>query len=207
MLSQGTIRALAALPLLVACDDAALTSPGSFPVSFTVINHLAAPVTIAVDGEPILGLKPGTGSALTVPSTAQWLTWSSAKPMDPAGRPVPDDLGDVQVAIGGINRVLEISNVVGDQPYITAEFFNVTSRAAYIGVHDGTSVACAARLPAASNVAGYTRIGYYRLTAVMELRAYRDTACTGSFVTWSAERLRSYMARSGLIALTIDTPP
>lgn len=207
-LATARVVCLGGLACALACagaDDP--SAPDEFPVSFVVTNKLVAPVTIAIDGMPYLGLKAGSSSSLTVPSTAQWLTWNSAKPMDGASQPIPDDIGDVTVAIGGINRALEISNVIADQTYITVEFFNTTGASVSIGVYDGISVSCAGRLPAASNVSGYTRIGYYRLKPETEIRAYRDGGCGGAYVAWTPEQLQRYTSKSGLLALTLETPP
>ena len=42
--------------------------------------------------------------------------------MDDAGRPIPDDIQEITVAVSGINRTLEISNVIQDRAYITGRF-------------------------------------------------------------------------------------
>lgn len=201
---------LLALGLLLGCAEGAPTGvTDDFAVQFVATNHLLAPVTILVDGEPYLVLKGGASSPVTVSSRAQWLTWTSAKPMDAAGRQIRDDIGEIRVGVGGLNRELQITNVIADQTYITARFLNSTAAAVSIGVFDGDRVACAAALPArAGIVSGYTQIGYYRLRAATEIRAYRHpTDCTGTYTAWPAALLREYGPRSGLLTLFLDSAP
>ena len=174
-----------------------------------VANRLVAPVTVSVDGVPVVGLTGGRSSSITVSSSAQWLTWTSAKPMDAAGQPIPDDIGEVRLSVGGINRALEIVNVIEDQTYITAQVYNTTNAPVSIGVFDGSSVSCASALPArAGSVAGYTQIGYYRLLAATEIRAYRDpTLCTGPYLSWPTVQLKTFNKQSGLLMLTLEAAP
>jgi len=198
------------LALVAACGSARDASgPAEFPVRLIVSNNLIAPVTMSVDGVPQLGLQSGKSSGLTVSSTAQWLTWMSAKPMDSHGQPIQDDIGEVKIAIAGINYVLEISNVIENQTYITAGIFNHTDVPVSIGVYDGLSVSCAAALPAASDArSGFTQIGYYRLLPATVVRAYRDpTLCTGPYVSWPSSELRKFDDKSGLLVLSLDSAP
>jgi hypothetical protein len=200
------------VPLAVlgaACGSDRTAAPGEFPVRLIVSNSLIAPVTISIDGIPFLGLKSGGSSDITVSSTAQWLTWISAKPLDSQGRLIPDDIAEVKLAVLGINRVLEINNVIGDQTYITARVFNYTSAAVSVGVYDGSSVSCASELPGAeASTAGFTQIGYYRLLPATEVRAYRDPPhCTGPYVAWPTSDLKGFSAKSGLLTLSLRTAP
>lgn len=201
----------AALLLATGCapERGAGLHDSNYPVQLTITNRLAAPVSIAIDGIPALGLPGGASSALTVSSSAQWLTWTSAKPMDATGIPIPDDIAEVVVAVSGINRSLEISHVIQDRTYITGRFFNGTRSAVSIGVFDGTDVSCAAAMPAMiGDVAGYTQIGYYRLRPETEIRAYRDPRdCTGPFVTWPREALRTFEPGTGQVTLVLTTAP
>lgn len=203
--------AAAALLLAAGCapDRGTGIQESNYPVRLTITNRLAAPVSIAIDGAPTLGLPGGASSALTVSSTAQWLTWTSAKPMDAAGIPIPDEITEVTVSVSGINRTLEISHIIQDRTYITGRFFNGTRSPVSIGVFDGTDVACAAAMPAMmGDVAGYTQIGYYRLRPETEIRAYRDPRdCTGPFVAWPKESLRTFQPGSGQVTLVLTTPP
>jgi hypothetical protein len=184
---------------MAGCGDAAgVTDHHVDPVvRFVVTNQLAAPVTIAIDGTISLILGIGASSGLTVSSTAQLLTWTSAKPTDATGVPIPDDI------------VLEITNVINDTTYVTAQMVNPTSAQVAIGVYDGQTVTCASVLRAASgNVAGFTKIGYYRLLAGTEIRAYHDQAhCTGPYVAWPASQLMQFAPKSGLISLVLMSAP
>lgn len=192
----------------VACDDA--VAPLEFPVRLTITNHLVAPVTITVDSVTVLGLMGGGASSqLTVSSTARWLTWASAKPLDAQGRLIPDDVSDVRISLNSIDRALDISNVIGGQTYITARFLNSTAAPVSIAVYDGTTVACASRLPAASpGATGFTQIGYYRLQPLTEIRAYRDpTRCEGPYTAWTPSQIREFAVGSGLLTLLLVTAP
>jgi hypothetical protein len=176
---------------------------------FEVTNALVAPVTLSVDGTPALILDGGSSSALTAPPGARTLTWTTAKPTDVRGTPIPDDIGDVRVPLAGGVAALEISNVIDGQPHVTASLYNHTTAAVSIGVFDGVAVACAASLPAAvSGVRGFVQTGYYRLGPATELRAYRDAAhCAGPYVAWPRAQLVAFAAKSGHLALHLDVAP
>src|SRR5689334_18854747 len=90
------VRALVAV-MLAACGGATDVPSTSTtePLRFHVSNALIAPVTVLVDGTPIVILGAGTGSDVGVRRSAQRLTWTSAKPTDVTGRPIPDDIGEV----------------------------------------------------------------------------------------------------------------
>ena len=197
--------------LLVSCARAGdTTGPGDFPIHFQVTNDLIAPVTVAIDGTPVAILSSGKGVPLTVSSSAQWLTWTSAKPAGADGVPIPDQIGEVKIPVSGIAGVLEIRNVIADQTYVTARIFNATRAQVSIGVFDGSEVACAGVLPAATSdgANGLVQIGYYRLLPATELRAYRDgSRCSGPYVAWPASTLKAYAANSGLVLLTLNTAP
>jgi hypothetical protein len=203
-------RGAVVVSTLAACDSGkSTTSPGDFPIRLLVSNALIAPVTVAVDGVPAVILTNGKSSTITVSSRSQWLTWTSAKPADASGQPIFDDIGEVKIAVSGINGSLEIGNVIGDQTYITARVFNLTTTPVSIGVYNGTAVSCAAALPGASGaVSGFTQIGYYRLTQATEVRAYRDpTRCSGPFLAWSSTLLASFQSKSGLLTLILEAAP
>lgn len=198
---------LLALGACEAVGDA--SGPADFPVQLIVSNRLVAPVSVSIDGTPLVALQGGAGSPVTVSSKAQWLTWTSAKPTDSRGQPIRDDIGEVKVLVAGTNGAVEISNIIDDQAYITASIFNRTTAAVSIGVYDGASVSCAADLPpAAGAVSGFTRIGYYRLLPATEVRAYRDASnCTGPYRAWPSSEVRAFGAKSGLVILSLDSAP
>ncbi|MEK7401904.1 MAG: hypothetical protein AABZ80_06020 [Gemmatimonadota bacterium] len=200
---------LVAMVLMAACERAGGASgPTEFPVAIVVSNSLIAPVTISVDAVPSLGLQGGRSGGLTVSSMAKWVTWTSAKPMDARGQPIPDDIGEVRIAVSGITGLLEISNVIGDQTYVTAQIFNQVKAPVSIGVSNGISVSCAAELPAASGtVSGFTRIGYYKVLPATEVRAYRGPACSGPYLSWPSSELKGFMAKSGLVSLSLTSAP
>lgn len=198
------------LSLAAACAGARDTSgPAREPVRFIISNNLIAPVTVSVDGVPQVGLQGGKQSGLAVPASAQWLTWVSAKPMDSRGQPIPDDIGEVRIAVAAINGDLEINNVIGNQPYITAGIFNHTRAAVSIGVYNGSAVSCVSALPAASESrSGFTQIGYYKLLPATMVRAYRDPlTCTGPYLAWPSSQLRGFSEKSGVIVLSLDSAP
>lgn len=188
--------------------DSTLSGPATSPLTFNVSNSLIAPITVWVDGSAYAMIDGGSGMSLTVPSGTQWLTWTSAKPKDADGNRIPDDIGEVRVAVAGINRELAIGNVIDDQPYFTARIHNDTTEPVSIGVFNGSSVSCAGTLPAAANgVTGFVLIGYYRLLTNTEVRAYRDPGCTGPYVAWSRSTLSNMAPNSGAIALILESAP
>jgi hypothetical protein len=193
-----------------ACEvNHAPTETAPFAVRFAVTNHLVAPVTISIDTVPYAILLGGKSTTLTVPSTVPSLTWTSAKAAGSNRVPIPDDIGENKVSVAGIGSALEITNVINDQTYITAGIYNTTAASVSIGVYDGTSVSCAAELPAAVGVArGFTQTGYYKLLPTTELRAYHaPSGCTGAFTTWPSAQIKSFAAKSGLLTLTLDSAP
>ena len=206
-----TFRRAILLAVVAACGDPAGVSvhSGGGIVRFIVTNQLAAPVTIAVDDTAALILFSGASSGLAVSPAAQWLTWTSAKPTDTTGTPIADDIGAVRLRVSGIRSALEITNVINDTTYVTAGVFNPTNARVSIGVYDGSTVACAGVLRATTGgVVGFTKIGYYRLLPRTEIRAYRDEFnCSGPYVVWPASQLAQFTPKSGLVTLTLTSPP
>ncbi len=205
-----SLVAAALIALGAACESNRAPSEATpFAVRFSVNNHLVSPVTISIDSIPYVILMGGKSTSLTVPSTAKLLTWTSAKTAGSNGVLIPDDISEVKISVSGISTSLEISNVINDQTYITAGIYNLTNASVSVGVYDGTSVTCAAELPAAVGAArGFTQIGYYKLLPATELRAYRaPSGCTGAFVSWPSSQLKAFQDKSGLLALTLDTAP
>lgn len=195
--------------LLAGCDGSYVTAARDGNVQLSVVNNLVAPVSIAIDGVPHVGLFGGTSMGITVSTTAQWLTWTSAKPTDESGVPIPDGIDSVRIAISGINQTLEINNIIHDQAYFTARIFNSTTARVSIGLFDGATVSCVSTLPAAPPGGHvYTQTGYYALLSATELRAYRDPAsCTGPFVAWPTSVLRTFEPKSGALILFLDEAP
>lgn len=191
------------------CDGARATSTAAVPLRFLITNHLLAPVQVSVDGAPAIGLNSGASGGITVPSTAWSLTWTSAKPTDAEGHPIPDDIGEVKIAVAAIGPTLDISNVVGDDTYITVRILNHTSTPASIGFQNGTVTSCAAALPASTESrTNFTQTGYYRLLPTTEIRAFRDPIrCSGPWVAWTPTELRAYSARSGSLVLSLERAP
>ena len=195
--------------LFAACSgDNVMLPTQTGPVTFRAANDLIAPVTIKVDGQPYLILSSGRSTQVTLPANTR-LTWTSAKPADSRGQLIPDEIGEQTVDVSSITGALEITNVIGDQTYFTARIFNFTSGAVSIGVFEGSRLWCAALLPGASaNAPGFTVIGYYRLLAATELRAYTASAdCTGSYVQWPSSQLSALEAKSGLLTLSLEPTP
>jgi hypothetical protein len=207
---RRTVCALIAMvaPVVACKSDGATSTEGDFPVRFLVSNSLIAPVTVSIEGTPYVILTSGKGTQLTVSSKAQWLTWTSAKPAGSDGQPFPDDIGEVRIPISGINGALEISNVIADQTYVTARVFNFTTTQVSIGVYDGNVLSCAGVLPAATaSASGFVQIGYYRLLAATDVRAYRDARCTGPYVSWPSSQLTGFAPKSGLLTLSLSLAP
>jgi hypothetical protein len=199
-----------ALSVLAACAHGASDPTTDAPFRFEVTNALIAPVTVSIDGAPLAILSSGKQTLITARPDAQWLTWTSAKPAGPDGAEIPDQIGEVRVAVAGINGALQIRNVVDDQVYITASLFNTTPARVTIGVFDGVTVWCAGVLPgvSAQGVRGFVQIGYYRLSAATEIRAYRDSAhCTGVYTAWPSAAIKAFEPNSGLVVLTLDAAP
>ena len=208
-MGMRTTRAIVLLALGTACQARdTVSGPAEFPVQLIVSNRLVAPVSVAIDGTPLVGLQGGAGASITVSSRSQWLTWTSAKPTDARGQPIPDDIGEVKVQVSGANGVVEIVNIIDDQAYFTASIFNQTTAPVSIGVYHGSAVACAAELPpAAGTVNGFTRTGYYRLRPDTEVRAYRNPGCTGPYVSFPSVDVKSFSAKSGLVILSLGSAP
>ena len=210
---MGGVRFARAILLatLVGCAGDAASAPdgGSGGVlRFVVSDQLAAPVNLSIDGTLSLILSSGNSEGLAVPPSAQWLTWTSAKPTDTTGTPVADDIGEVRVRVSGIRSTLEITNVIDDTTYITGLFLNETPSRVYIGVTEGATVSCASVLyGAADGIPGFTRIGYSRLLPSTEVRAYRKSGCTGPYVAWPASQLRDFTAKTGEVRLILTSAP
>jgi hypothetical protein len=198
------------LALLCGCAGEVRLSTGPLqPYQFEVTNRLLAPITIAIDDNVTAIIRNGNSTGIIAASSAQWLTWTSAKPADMHGAEIPDDIRKQRIGVPAIRLALEITNVINDTTYITASIFNETTSDASIGIFDGTSVACVSWLPAKSGaVHGFTQTGYYRLHAATEIRAYRfGSDCTGTFVAWPRTLLASFEPKSGLVTLVLNAAP
>ena len=206
--SHWRLFALPFVALVAACSgDGGAITPAEFNVRFVATNSLLAPVTILVDGSPYAILSNGRSTSLSLSSLAH-VTWTSAKPADARGQMIPDQIGEVNVSVTSINGVLEITNVIDGQTYITASIFNHTSTPVSIGIDDGTSLVCASQLPGAEqNTSGFTQTGYYRLVASMQFRAYRTPDCTGAYTAWPASNLAAFEPKSGRVVLALDVAP
>ena len=106
------------------------SAPSTEPQRFQVTNALIAPVTVIVDGTPLVILQSGASSGVGVPRSAQWLTWTSAKPTDVNGRQIPDDIGEVRVHVAGVSIALELTNVIDGQTHVTAGIVNRSGKPA-----------------------------------------------------------------------------
>lgn len=196
---------LVGFALTASCSGDSPSAPAVYTTQFTATNELIAPITILVDGLPNVILANGMSAPVTV-STRSHVTWTSAKPADATGHAIPDEIGINEISVHGTNAVLEITNVINDQPYFTASVHNYTNITVSIGVFDGSTVACAAVLPAAQSSPGFVQTGYYRLTASTELRAYLNAnGCTGSFVTWPSSQLSGYAPKSGWLQVALTS--
>jgi hypothetical protein len=208
--NHGFKRAIL-LALVAGCGNAADVTGHHVDsvVRFVVTNQLDAPITIAIDDTAVLILSKGASGGLTVSSAAEWLSWTSAKPTDSTGAQIPDGIGKVRRRVAGIPPVLEITNVINDTTYVTVNLFNATMSRVSIGVYDGSTVACASVLRAASgNTAGFTKTGYYPLLSGTEIRAYHDeTHCTGPYVAWPASQLAQFVPKSGVVSLVLTAEP
>ena len=195
------------LPIVACAAGGDSMAPSEFTVQFTATNDLLAPVTFLVDGSPYAILSTGRSTGLSLSSKAH-VTWVSAKPADSRGQPIPDEIGEVSVSVAAINGVLEITNVINDQTYITASIYNYATIPASIGVYDGTMVSCASQVPGATpTTAGFTQTGYYRLTAKTEFRAYGTPDCSGVYIAWTQSELANFQAKSGRVTLALSASP
>ena len=206
----GRVCAIFFLALVSACGgEFVANGAAAAPETFTLSNHLIAPVTILLDGAPYLWLPGGGSTSFSVASTAQRLTWISAKPLDPRGTPIPDDIGTVTISLGASAGQLSITNIIDNQPYITARIYNETNQPVSIGVFNGSELSCVSELPAGSAAApGLTLIGYYKLLVGTEIRAYHEArGCTGPYLAWPASQVRAYTVQSGQVVLALQTAP
>ena len=210
MTARWRLTSSLTLLLIGGCSgDVRLDTEPTHLFQFVVTNRLLAPITVAIDDNVTAIITNGKTTGITAASSAQWLTWTSAKPADVHGAEIPDDIRKQRIGVPAIGVALEITNVINDTTYITASIFNETTSDASIGLFDGTSVTCVSWLPAKSGaVHGFTQTGYYRLSAATEIRAYRfGSDCTGTFIAWPRTLLASFEPKSGLVTLVLNTAP
>lgn len=198
---------LLVLALTASCSGDTPAAPAIYTTQFIAANQLIAPITILVDGVPNVILSNGMSAPITA-STRSHVTWTSAKPADAQGHMIPDEIGVNEIPVHNMNGVFEITNVINDQPYFTASIHNFTNVTVSIGISDGSTVACAAVLPAAGSAPGFVQTGYYRLTLHTELRAYLNASgCTGSYVAWPSSELSAYAPKSGWLQVSLTSGP
>ena len=198
------------LPLVAACRaDAPVEPPREFTRQVIVVNSLLAPVMLQIDGIPVVSLGGGRTSGIAVSSDNTWISWTSAKPTDSNGRPMPDHIGEVRLRVTGVGDRLVINNVIEGQTYFTARILNTSGAPATIGVLENGVVECVGTVNAAPpGGTGVLQIGYYRLRPGTAVRAYRDPErCEGVYSVWPTAGLSGYEQGSGFISLLMDTPP
>lgn len=187
--------------LLLGCS----TEPKE-PHTASVFNFLLEPVRTSAGGIAYGTIQPNDNSVLTIPGGVSTLTVTPAHEYYTDGSQVPDDVTSFDFHLNGATPVIDVSNVQGGAAYFAPRITNLASVAVSIAVVDGSNVRCLLRLDPTFDV---TQLGYYRLTATVEMRVYRfGNSCTGSYLTWPNSQLTQLMeTKSGRVLLGNSATP
>jgi hypothetical protein len=169
-------------------------------------NLAAAELSLAVsvDGSfygSVLSTEP---TEFQLPGGSQTLTYTIAKAPFFQGPEQPDIIGaTTSVTLSGSRYT--INNVINGVTYIDPFIQNNFGATAYVGIFRGGAVTCIAPMPV--GILFGQNLGFWRLTADTELRAYQSLGCTGSYHTWTNAQLSQFDPDYGLVNLTLTSIP
>jgi hypothetical protein len=177
-------------------------------VTANVLNRLDVSTTLTAGGTNYGSLSPGSSIVLTLSPGTTVLTWTPVKRQYSNGSPIPDDLGGGSLSIGQNLGILDITNIVNGDAYITP----VTSFS-FAMFQSGDTVSYQVVQPGATRCIGWqtqlavARWGYYRIDAGTTFRIYRGPSCTGTFAAWTYGQLSTFDVGSGVVRLSITQSP
>jgi hypothetical protein len=163
-----------------------------------------AAAILSVDGFNYGTVSTNQPITLQVPSGSKSLTYVITN--SPLGT-IQDVQPDIIAATGSVAVVgsaITINNVISGTTYIAPVIANNLGSVAYIGIFCSGSLTCLT--PLLVGAAGKD-LGYWRLTADTELRAYQSVGCGGSFHTWNSTQLSAFAVNTGLISLSLTSIP
>jgi hypothetical protein len=147
------------------------------------INHLVAPVWVAVGQQAPVSVPPGATQTLAVPGNgSQVVQWNLARPLSANDRPMGEELRGSVVVRDAWGKILHQARPRGEgieyfAPLITNATDGVLRITANAGLEGAVACGCAVR-PGARRVF----IGYYRLYQNSTVRASDSTGRTATFV-------------------------
>jgi len=205
---------LALVALLSGCGGT--TEPVVNTKQLQVLNYLAEPVSLIIDGTAYGSIQVGTllrgptQVLLTIPSSATSLTYTVSPEHYSDGSAVANDLSGETVTLGVGNATLGINNIVQGQSY----FFPVMIGPGFTDAHTkyGTdTISFDIGVPGARRCLGSVSgnfptaaWGYYRLTPQTEMRLFAGSSCqTARYMgTWATTVLNTMAIDIGWLFLS-----
>lgn len=200
---QQAARVVCAVALslggLTACGGSDTpTTPVATIKTLQVVNLLAAPVVISVDGTSQGAVQSGATSTLGLTVSAKTLTVTLSPFQYGDGSFVPNDAPPGSFTLGSTDQQLVINNIVGTQAYIAFKITNLAPATVSIGLVTTTGVRCLGTLP----VTAVQVYGYYLLTPTTEVREYAGAGCAGAFKAWTNAQVSAYQTNSGFLTFS-----
>lgn len=157
-----TAEARSSTPIATIVPGAELTPLSSpAPGAFMVVNKLALPVRLSVNGDPQENLAASASRTISLGDASARLDWEVVKETTNSGRPIGDDMGGKMDDIHS-GETITIDYMVADQPYFYLYINNRSDEDCEVTVNKGweNENATDAVVPANSDKIG---LGYYKL--------------------------------------------
>ena len=189
---------------LVGCAKAP-TAPRA-PVVVTVYNNLKVEVSLSVGSVPYGALGPARQVVLTLPPGTRAISFAAQQQRLQSGSYayLADDAMAYSLPLIGTAPSVQITNVVDGQAYFSLLIYNQSGAAYSISVFDGGANRCILGVNDTSPLVIY-RLGYFKLTPTVVIRAYSTNNCTGDrYLFWSNVVLGRFEPQPGDMPINIQ---
>jgi hypothetical protein len=198
------LTAVAVLATL-SCGKGPTESKNQESVLITLDLSVAdAAAILSVDGFVYGTVSTNLPITLEVPSGSKSLTYLITN--SPLGT-IQDVQPDIIAASGTVSVAgssITINNVISGTTYFAPVIANKLGAVAYVGIFRGGSLTCLS--PLLVGEAGKD-LGYWRLTADTEMRAYQSLGCSGTYHAWNSTQLSAFTPNSGVLTLSLTSIP
>jgi hypothetical protein len=163
-----------------------------------------AAAIISVDGFTYGTVSTNQPITLQVPNGSKSLTYVITN--SPIGT-IQDVQPDIIAASGSASVIgsgITINNVISGTTYFAPVIANNLGAVAYVGIFRAGTLSCLS--PLLIGTAGKD-LGYWKLSADTEIRAYQSLGCSGSYHSWNSTQLSAFTPNSGVILLSLTSIP
>ena len=217
--ANGIVTAVSAGTATITATSAGKSGAATITVTLpnkTVVlkNYLLLPVsfTYAGGGSGVIfaGTVNGpTQMSLTVPGSANSLTYHVQPQTYADGSPMPNDIADRTITLSSdAIQTVNVTNVsAGGAQYFAADVFNSSGGGYVFAVVQNGVVACIGTVSSGGNSGA--RWGYYLFTSTTVARAYpvgSKCAADSYYLTWANSGLSNLTPNTGYVSLYLPYP-